>query len=111
MRFNEVQSYLEQFIGMEVSEAFKADALGALLHDGSRNGISRTNSCGNHIPVKVESDSKFKYKVMLIVDHPNGYHHEDVVDVCRGYRIEKVLNLKELKKYSVKELSNENEQC
>jgi hypothetical protein len=107
MDFKDALHYIEQFIGMEVSEAFKADAIGALVHDGSRNGISRTNSCGYHIPVKVESDGKFKYKVMLTVDHSNGYHHEDVVDVCRGYRIEKVLNLKELKKYSVKEIKNE----
>jgi IS4 transposase len=109
MDFKDALHYIEQFIGMEVSEAFKADIAGILVRDpyGSKSGVSESNRNGRHISVIVGDDAKFKYKAMLTVDRTNGYYPEDVVSVIRGYRVEKVLNLKELKKYSVKELNNE----
>jgi hypothetical protein len=112
MDFKDAVHYIEQFIGMEVSEAFKADIAGILIRDpyGSVSGVSESNRNGRHISVKVSNDVEFNFKVMLTVDRTSGYYPEDVVSVIRGYRVEKVLNLKELKKYSVKELNNENKQ-
>jgi hypothetical protein len=103
MDFKDALHYIEQFIGMEVSEAFKADIAGILIRDpyGSKSGVSESNRYGRHISVIVEDDAEFKYKAMLTVDRTSGYNYDETVCVIRGYRIEKVLNLKELKKVSL----------
>ena len=103
MKFNETQNYLDQFIGLEVSEAFKADTAGILVRDpyGSKSGVSDSNRYGRHSPINVGNEGKFKFKVMLTVDRTSGYSYEETISVIRGYRIEKVLNLKELKRVSL----------